>query len=249
VSQLFSGSLLAASMLLGQSSEPPVYSGKSVVPPAPTMQQAQPAPSSQRPILGWFNREDRPVFSKIQGWWKKDQPETPAKYIPPPPSSRIRESEAPPPTTTAPPANDFPRKLPNPASQAPIKAEPIAKEAPVAAKEIQQTSLQIPAATTSTKSPILPNLVNKIGRDEKFEWITGQIEVENGNFVMYYATPETVDKYNGRIALVPQKADLSQFRRGDLVSVRGQLAQRPSSQGMVPIYRITHASLIERPKS
>ena len=109
--------------------------------------------------------------------------------------------------------------------------------------------METPAVANSTKNPILPNLVNKIGRDEKFEWITGQIEVENGNFVMYYATPETVDKYNGRIALVPQKADLSQFRHGDLVSVRGQLAQRPSSQGMVPIYRITHASLIERPKS
>jgi hypothetical protein len=88
-----------------------------------------------------------------------------------------------------------------------------------------------------------------MGRDEKFEWVTGQLEIENGNYVIYYATPETIDKYNGRIVLSPQKADMSQFRKGDLVSVRGELIQRSSANGMIPVYRITHASLIERPKA
>ena len=50
----------------------------------------------------------------------------------------------------------------------------------------------------------------------------------------------------GRIVLAPQKADMSQFKHGDLVSVRGDLVHRPTAAGMMPIYRITHASLIER---
>jgi hypothetical protein len=33
------------------------------------------------------------------------------------------------------------------------------------------------------------------------------------------------------------------------VSVRGELIQRSSANGMIPVYRITHASLIERPKA
>ena len=37
--------------------------------------------------------------------------------------------------------------------------------------------------------------------------------------------------------------------RGDLISVRGQLVQRQTTQGMSATYRLTMASLIERPKS
>ena len=95
---------------------------------------------------------------------------------------------------------------------------------------------------------IRPQLATKIGRDEKFEWITGQFEVENGSLVLYYATPETIDKHSGRIVLQPQQVDMSQFRRGDLISVRGQIVQIRTAQGMIPAYRLTTANLIERPK-
>lgn len=98
-------------------------------------------------------------------------------------------------------------------------------------------------ATPSAPTPILPVNANRIGRDEKFEWVTGQLEIEKGRFVLYYATPETVDTHHGRIQLSPQKIDMTQFRNGDLVSVRGQLRA-----GVNPVYQLTGADLIERPK-
>jgi hypothetical protein len=235
-------------MLLGQTGEPPASSGKFIVPAPPTVQQTQPAP---RPILGWWNREDRPVFSRIQGWFKRDQPEmtTQSRFGTPTRSGTIRETEvqpaSPAPAPSLTPA-EFPRKLPNPSSQAPQKPDTIVRVmAPTVSPDVQPISLKQTASTQNAKSPILAHLANKVGRDEKFEWVTGQIEIESGKIVLYYATPETVDKYNGRLVLATEKADLNQFRRGDLVSVRGQLSQRP---GTTPIYRVSFASLIERPK-
>jgi uncharacterized cupin superfamily protein len=237
MNDLLNSGQLAASMLLGQAGEP---APKTVVPVGPIV---QPMPA-RGPILGWFQREDRPVMNRIQGWFRRDQMETvpQGKILQP---KVIKQTDAPP-IAPPPTINDFPRKLPNSSGQAPKKADTIAKDTP---KEVQQTSLQQPAAATKVKSPILAQLANKMGRDEKFEWVTGQLEIENGNYVIYYATPETIDKYNGRIVLSPQKADMSQFRKGDLVSVRGELIQRSSANGMIPVYRITHASLIERPKA
>ena len=58
-------SLLAASLLLGQTGDQP-----KTVTPAPSVQQTQPAP---RTLVGFFNREERPVLSRIQGWFKRDQ--------------------------------------------------------------------------------------------------------------------------------------------------------------------------------
>jgi uncharacterized cupin superfamily protein len=98
-------------------------------------------------------------------------------------------------------------------------------------------------AAPSAATPILPINANRIGRDEKFAWVTGQLEIEKGRFVLYYATPETVDTHHGRIQLNPQKIDMTQFRTGDLVSVRGQLRA-----GASPVYQLTGADLIERPK-
>lgn len=194
-----------------------------------------------RPILGWFSREDRPVLHRIQGWFKRDQPEGPpqGKSTSPSRGGVIREPEKPrllDPVPSPVPPIDFPRKMPNPQSKA-----------PAAPPEVQAASMQAAARAPSAKGPILAQHAKRVGRDEKFEWITGQIEIENGNYVMYYATPEMIDKYHGRILLAPQNVDISQFRRGDLVSVRGQLMQRPTTQG-IPIYRVSSASLIERPK-
>lgn len=253
---LISSGLLAATMVLGQSGEPGnkvvivsdsailQAQGQPAQPMAPFIQQPAQQPSS-RPILGWFSREDRPIMSKISSWWKRE-PE-PSKNGPPPMSDKgvvIRETPATPTSKSSnPPAplpNDFPRKLPNPQS----KTTP-----PAPAANIQQANVQPTTQPRAAKTPIAPQFANKIGRDEKFEWMTGQYEIENGNHVLYYATPETIDKYNGRIVLMPQQVEMNQFKKGDLVSVRGQLAQRQTSQGTVPIYRITSAALIERPKS
>jgi hypothetical protein len=245
VNAIFSSSLLAASMFFGQATEP---SAKSAVPAPPTMQPTQPAQQPRGPILGFFSREDRPILHKIQGWFKRDQQDTKKDVPNNIPAKDIRET--PPminPTPPAPASNDFPRKLPNPSSKATTKPDVIVKDAPPA-MEIQQASLKQVGSANTAKSPILALLANRIGRDEKFEWITGQLEIENGSHVLYYATPETIDKYSGRIVLQPQQTDMSQFRRGDLISVRGQMGQSKTAQGMIPAYRVSSASLIERPK-
>lgn len=260
---LLSNGLLAASLLLGQPATsgptvpiPPLPGEKIVqvqnVPPAPALLPPQPAQPSSRPILGFFRSEERPILSKIQGWWKGDRQDAQPTSNQPVRGGTIRETPPPPisnPTPlTPPPAGDFYKRMPNPTSKATTPSAPVVKETAPPAKDIQQTSLQQVAVPKSAKSPILSDPANSIGRDEKFEWITGQFEIENGNFVLYYATPETVDKYHGRIVLLSEQADLKQFRRGDLVSVRGQLSQRQTTQGIMPIYSVTLATKIERPK-
>jgi len=257
------GSLLAASMVLGQHGEPVIPPGLYVTPaqmskrsepktpagpyvtPAQMMKPSQPA---QRPILNWFNREDRPIITRIQNWFKRDPQEQPqpGPFIPSSRGGIQRETPAPPPLfKPSAPANDFPRRLP--ASQLKTSGKVLAQQP--AAMDAQQASLQQADFPKRASSPILPQFANKMGRDEHFEWITGQFEFENGNYVVYYATPETIDKYNGRVVLMPKQGDLKQFRKGDLISIRGQLTQRPSTQGFVPIYRIQEASLIERAKN
>jgi hypothetical protein len=241
---LMSGGLLAASMLLGQTPELPP---RTVVPVGPTVQP------TQRPILGFFTREDRPILNKLQSWFKRDQPDANAHNNIPIKDKVIRETPPPPntiPMRPTPGSNEFPHKLPNSSNKAPTAPEPLAKEATKGAKEVAQTTLQQDAGANpkAAKSPIRASLAERIGRDENFEWITGQFEIENGAHVIYYATPETIDKFNGRIVLEPQQVNLTQFARGDLVSVRGQLVQAKTSQGMVPAYRVTMANLIERAK-
>jgi len=251
VNALLSSGLLAAGLFVGQTGEPPI--GTKVVPAAPVIQQVQAQQPQQpsRPIMGWFSRDDRPIMSKISNWWKREPKDVvPNNY--PGRDQDIRTTPATPvskPATPTVPANDFPRKLPNPQSLGAKPTTPVAKEAATAKPDVQQTTLQQVAPPKNTKYPILPELTNKIGRDEKFEWVTGQLEIENGNLVLYYATPETVDKYHGRIVLLPQQVEMGQYKKGDLISVRGQVVQRQSMQGIVPIYRVSHASLIERPKS
>ena len=265
VTLTISSGLLAASMLLGQAGTPttpaPTEGGKIVqvqdVPAPPTITQTQTqSQQPSRPIMGWFSREDRPIFSKITGWFKRDQADGQPQQAPTQPTrgTVIRET-APPPMIITPapaaPANDYPRRMPNPTSQGTVTPrETIVKEAPATTTTvIQQTSLLQPAQVKTAKSPISPKLVDKIGRDDKFEWVTGQLEIENGAYVLYYATPETIDPHRGRIVLTPQEVNMKQFQRGDLISVRGQLVQRQTTQGMSATYRLTMASLIERPKS
>ena len=266
MSTLLSGSLLAATLLVSQV-EPP---GRIIVQdtvPTPIQGPAKgpmmnPAPSS-RPVFGWFQREERPILSKVQNWFKRDT-EREGIFQPLRPGG-MRETPPPPLIAPAPapaPINDFPRKLP--ISQNPVKGQPtaIAKDTPNPVRFEQPTVAPLPVATqpapaqpgsepmatNNRRYPIRAQFIEKIGRDDKFEWITGQLEIENNNYILYYATPETVDKYHGRIVVAATTNEFSTFRRGDLVSVRGQLTQRQTPQGMVPIYRVEQAHLIERPR-
>jgi hypothetical protein len=258
MSAILGNSLLAASLLLGQpASTPPASKQGEVVqvqnngPTVPMLQPPQPQPQPTRPILGFFRNEERPIWTKLTSWFKRDNQEQPQPMTTTQPlrgGTVIRETTPPPvlnsgPTPSLTPG-DFPRRMPSPSSKITIPEPPVAKET---GKQIQQTTVS-QVAVPRTKSPIKTELANRIGRDEKFEWITGQFEIENGNPVLYYATPETVDKYHGRIVLATEQTDLKQYRRGDLLSVRGTVSQRQTMQGIVPTYHVTMASLIERPK-
>ena len=200
-------------------------------------------------------------MTKLQSWFgRKDQqepplggrqPSTQPMPIQPQPGTTVIIEGTPTSNPGLPkvfPANptplDFPKKLPSSSQNGSSKELPPVSA--LAGKPLQQTTLQLP--TSNVKTPILPALANKIGRDDKFEWVTGQLEVETGAYVLYYATPETIDTYKGRIVMVPQQIDMTSFRRGDLVSVRGELMQRQTAQGKMPVYRATDVQLIERAK-
>ncbi|MBV9464420.1 MAG: hypothetical protein JO317_09345 [Verrucomicrobiae bacterium] len=265
---LLSSGLLAASLMLGQAEAPnqlQLTQGKIIVqdasptPLQPAPMQAQPG-QPQRPILGWFQREERPFLSKVGNWFKRGGDNQDGGQR----GGVIRESAPPPLIAPSTSPNDFPRKLPSSQGQInvqpmsmnkyptptqtaapkPLPLTPVNNPAPL--KSVEPINMQ--AAAPKVKSPILPQFAEKMGRDERFEWITGQLEIEGNNYVIYYATPETVDKYNGRIFVVAQQNELNTFRRGDLISVRGQMTQRQTAQGIMPVYRIEQANLIERPR-
>jgi hypothetical protein len=101
---------------------------------------------------------------------------------------------------------------------------------------------QPPAQRAATRaSSINPKFANKIGHEDDYSWITGQLDQENGRWLLRYATPETIDRYHGQILLAPG-ANLTQLRAGDLVSATGQVV----GNGAGVHYRIATINLIER---
>jgi hypothetical protein len=241
-----------ASLLLGQTA-----GDVQVIGPVPTsggaysggsaQQQLVVTPPNAQPqrrgLFGW--RDDRPLFPRMSSWFgRKDGstsnntdvpvngtsnlgPSTP--YITPPSAPATSPNFG----TPAPaPGSDYPRRMPSTTGQAP----PITAIDPAA---YQKTASEV-------KSPLLPANVNKVGRDEKFAWITGQLEVENGVYVLYYATPETVDQYNGRIVL-QTTADMKQYHRGDLITAEGQVQTRAGLRGGAVIYRANSVAKVETP--
>ena len=259
--------LLAASLLLGQTpvypatSAPPAsskgyfYSDGTLVPSA----NGQQTTLSGQPIAD----SHHPILSKIHSWFKRsstngstitstsnsagttstirvnetapppisgDMPAPPKIITTPPPPIAVPQATTP---------GDVPRKMPTsfpgPASGSEVRATPTPDTVTPAA---------LKALPTPAKSPILPGNAQRIGRDAKFAWVTGQLEMEKGQYVLYYATPETVDPYHGRIMLNPQKLDLRSFHSGDLVSVHGQLHAGHNT----PVYQVTSADLIEAVK-
>jgi hypothetical protein len=103
---------------------------------------------------------------------------------------------------------------------------------------VSQVSMNVPATTVtplpSRPSKISPDLVSKVGHADDYAWITGQIRIENGVHVLHYATPETVDRYNGHVVLTSDK-DLRNTPEGAYVCVRGNIA---STSGSVTTYRV-----------
>lgn len=115
---------------------------------------------------------------------------------------------------------------------------------PELARPLTQTTNFRPQQTPRTEiraGKINEKFVNKIGHEDDYSWITGQLDQENGKWIIRYATPETVDRFKGQIVLAPG-ANVSQLRPGDLVSATGQVI----GQGSAVIYRVATINLIER---
>lgn len=114
--------------------------------------------------------------------------------------------------------------------------------------DAQGQQVRIQAANASKAgpapaNPVNPKLVNKIGHEDDYSWVTGQLFQENGQWLVRYATPDTVDRFNGAFLLGLQ-GTMQGVRPGDLVSVRGTVV--PNPRGGVAVYRVTSVDLIER---
>jgi hypothetical protein len=259
--------VVAASMMLGQAPDlPPVGQ-----PPAPKEYIYSggvlvPVGEAQKPATSWRKQGENnstPILSKIKSWFKRGD-DAPPNIIGGKNPINFNEKAPTPPVEFSTPTAELPKKLPTSQSFTPknevLVIQPkTGTEAPkiempkTETPKVETPKTVAPKAETVSKvsyktaagasSPILPINANRIGRDDKFEWVTGQLEIEKGHFILYYATPETVDAHHGRIQLNPQKVDMRQFQNGDLVSMRGQL-----SRGATPVYSLNSADLIERPK-
>lgn len=138
----------------------------------------------------------------------------------------------------------YPRKMPA-GDAAPI-APPPSQLAPASGPQtnVAPISHNVVAAQTPAYQ-INPKLAGKIGRDDDFGWVTGQLQANpDGSYVIHYAPEGTIDKYQGRLSLHTSGVDMRRFRDGDLVSVRGGLY---TQTGYATVYRATGIDLIERP--
>jgi hypothetical protein len=233
----FSG-MVAASLLLGQAGPVQVIGPRQVSGGAYTggvvNQEVIVMPPGEMP-------ERRPFLSRLQNWFNSKpsapfertmpmEPRTSTPYIHPQNTPIVTEARRMPQTAEPPvPAGQ-------PVSVAPTAAS---RTAPIAA-----SAESVPMLVGKTK--LRPGNADKVGRDEKFAWVTGQLEIENGSYVIYYATPETIDPHHGRLVLQPQ-TDMKSYRSGDLVTVEGQVQTRPGLRGSSARYRVVNIGLVQRP--
>ena len=148
------------------------------------------------------------------------------------------------------PATQKPGQI-NAPSAAPltIEVEPIEFRSAGSAKAVAPTvtSTFSPPIATVAKPSNRPNhisarFVDKVGQPGDYSWITGQLEVRNGAYIIHYATPETVDQHNGSLQLAVDAKMLGNVRHGDLVSVHGGVVQQSGRTQ----YRVQAIDLIER---
>jgi hypothetical protein len=82
-------------------------------------------------------------------------------------------------------------------------------------------------------------------------WIIGElhyVHADGGLWVLRYAPLDREDRYGGAVVLA-RGQDMSKFREGDLVFVRGSMLDegRASKYLAAPLYRATAIELNERP--
>ena len=256
--------LLAAGLLAAQTAEPSVTN--SAKPPCncqknqQTSGYVQPvaatAPATGFSLFRGKNEtvvaEERPsLWSKFTSVFKKSEPTEPPTYTTEPPVEapkggpfRLMQR-----LPAGQPTNE---PAPTPVPAAPVKVSPITYQGvPVN----QPTNPVTPVSGTvqagnvikSTELPpsrpnrISPDVAGKVGHETDYSWITGQLRIENGLYVIHYATPETVDRHNGSLVLQSER-DLRGFQDGDFVSVRGSIVGANGRS----MYRLTNIDRLPR---
>lgn len=102
-----------------------------------------------------------------------------------------------------------------------------------------------------TESPvsqqISPRFANRIGHEEDYSWVTGQLFQVDGRWVIRYVPDGAEDRFGGSVVLTPE-VEMGNFRAGDLVSARGQVVNpsRSALPAAGPFYRAATVDLIER---
>jgi hypothetical protein len=213
--------VLTASLLTGQTGDYQVVSGPQQNCNCNKNQNQQ---VQTRPTM--FNSGNRPILNRIANLFggNKQNQEVAAESAP-----------------------DYYRRMPttstNPqvvTSEPPLFEKTV--EAPAARPDsVKPTNHQSGPALVNKTSPLKAEFAGKVGHEGDFSWVTGQIEQEKGQWVIYFATTDTVDRYNGRLVLQPQ-GELRGAHSGDLVSAHGSVAQ----SGGIAVYRATRIDLIER---
>jgi len=130
----------------------------------------------------------------------------------------------------------------------PLSFRPAGKDAAkdTAKQPATPTIAEIVVSDASAAQPkerngaISPRFVNKVGQPGDYSWITGQLEIRGNTYVLHYATPDTVDRFGGKLVL---QGDIGNLRNGDLVTAHGQVAPQ-GVRGTV--YRARSVDLVER---
>jgi hypothetical protein len=105
---------------------------------------------------------------------------------------------------------------------------------------------QEPRDPSRIRSEYLP----RVGHSPDYSSVTGElyyVHADGGMWVVRYAPIDTEDRYGGSV-VVAAVADMSDFREGDLVTVRGEVLNegRASKHLGGPLYRVVSAQLVER---
>lgn len=175
----------------------------------------------------------------------------PADVAPMTPPGTIYQSPEPP---LAAPAPRGPALAPVPATRpmTSYQAVPGAAAAPAVAPAAVPGLLAIsheqepPAPAEIKKENVL-----KVAMADDASWIVGElhyVHADGGLWVVRYAPLDKEDRYGGAVVLAKGQ-DMSKFREGDLVFVKGSVLDEGRASKYVggPLYRATSIELNERP--
>jgi hypothetical protein len=138
-----------------------------------------------------------------------------------------------------------------PITPAPLPAAPAKVLLPISYQGVPPSEASDVLNAGATQSSVVPStgpsrisqdLIGKVGHETDYSWITGQLRVENGSYVIHYAAPDVVDAHHGSVVLTSER-EIRGFQDGDFVSIRGSLAGRANGR---TLYRVTHMDRLPR---